>query len=66
MGIEDSDEARGFGKFAATFEEGVCAGIIESSKGSARVTPAPRNTARRERCFLVMNMRSPSLLIITC
>src|SRR6185369_2460290 len=45
---------------AATFEEGVCAGIMESSSGSASVTPAPRSKVRRERCFLVMNMRSPS------
>jgi hypothetical protein len=41
---------------AAVFRNGVCAGIIESSNGSARVTPAPRNNARREMCFLVMNM----------
>ncbi len=32
------------------------AGTIASSSGSPIVTPRPFNTARRERCFLVMNI----------
>src|SRR5690606_22143732 len=37
------------------------AGIIASSNGSAMHAPAPRNTARRDRCFFVMNMPSSPL-----
>ena len=44
------------------FTSGFCgvlasAGTIASSIGSAIVTPTPRSTVRRERCFFVMNMR---------
>src|SRR5579864_5322110 len=41
---------------AAVLATGVCAGTIESSSGSAKDTPMPRRTVRRERCFLVMNI----------
>src|SRR5690606_28290974 len=34
----------------------VAAGIIASSNGSERMTPRPRRTVRRERCFLVTNI----------
>src|SRR5262249_11032262 len=36
---------------AAVLATGVCAGTIESSSGSAIVTPMPRSRVRRERCF---------------
>src|SRR5689334_3597685 len=49
---------------AAVLASGVCAGIMESSSGSARVTPAPRISARREMCFLVMNISAP--LLVRC
>ena len=32
------------------------AGTIDSSSGSASVTPVPRRNVRRERCFFVMNV----------
>src|SRR5215469_1370462 len=41
---------------AAVLARGVCAGIIESSSGSARATPAPRRTVRRDMCFFVRNI----------
>ena len=41
---------------AAVLTSGVPAGIIESSSGSASVTPMPRRNVRRGRCFFVMNM----------
>ena len=40
---------------AAVLTSGVLAGTIESSSGSASVTPTPRRNVRRGRCFLVMN-----------
>ena len=46
---------RGLG-MAPLFARGVCAGIIESSSGSARVMPAPRRNARRGMCFFVRNI----------
>src|ERR1700720_3189842 len=46
---------------AAVLLNGVCAGTIESSNGSASATPAPRRTARRDMCFLVMNIGFRSL-----
>ncbi len=45
---------------AAVWASAVAAGIIASSSGSASVTPAPFSTVRRDRCFLVMNIVSPS------
>ncbi len=41
---------------AAVSRSGVSAGTIDSSSGSARVTPAPRRNVRRGRCFFEMNM----------
>src|SRR5579864_1085452 len=41
---------------AAVLLKGVCAGTIESSRGSASATPAPRRTVRRDMYFLVMNI----------
>ncbi len=41
---------------AAVLANAVRAGTIASSIGSAIVTPKPRSTARREMCFLVMNI----------
>ena len=41
---------------AAVFTCAVAAGIIESSSGSASVTPMPCRKVRRGRCFLVMNI----------
>src|SRR5579883_837555 len=38
---------------AAVLRRGVCAGTIESSSGSAKLTPIPRSTVRRERCLFV-------------
>src|SRR4029079_19297092 len=40
---------------------GVWAGIIESSNGKARVTPAPRRNVRLGMYFLVMNIGSALL-----
>src|SRR5215510_4084979 len=40
---------------AAVLTSGVAAGIIESSSGSASVTPMPRWKVRRGRYFFVMN-----------
>src|SRR4051812_23642158 len=42
--------------FAAVLAIGVCAGTIESRKGSASVTPAPLRRVRRDTYFLVMNI----------
>src|SRR6185369_13220410 len=41
---------------AAVRRSGVIAGSIDSSSGSASVTPAPRRNVRRGRCFLVTNI----------
>src|SRR5579871_2233403 len=49
---------RGIFGAAAAFAEGTSAGNMESSSGSARVTPAPRSSVRRERRFLVMSIGS--------
>src|SRR6185437_173965 len=46
--------AKRVGATPAVWASGVCAGIIESRRGSAKATPVPRRTARRDRCFLVM------------
>src|SRR5262245_38032657 len=46
--------------FAAVRLKGVCAGTIDSKKGKAMVTPAPRRNVRRLRCFLVTNVMSAS------
>src|SRR5690242_20273160 len=46
---------RDFG-VAAVLTNGVCAGIIESSNGSASVIPAPRRNIRLGICFLVTNI----------
>src|SRR5438105_705106 len=43
---------------AAVWASRVWAGTIESNSGSAKATPAPRRTARREMCFFVMNIVS--------
>src|SRR5260370_16812992 len=40
---------------AAVFDSGVCAGTMESRRGRANATPAPRRTARRDKCLLVTN-----------
>ncbi len=40
---------------AAVLTSRVPAGIIESSSGSASVTPIPRRNVRRGKCFFVMN-----------
>ena len=45
---------------AAVSRVGVSAGTIDSSSGSASVTPAPRRNVRRGMCFLAMNIESPS------
>ncbi len=45
---------------AAVAARAVRAGIMASSNGRAIVTPMPRKNVRRSRCFLVMNIRSPS------
>jgi hypothetical protein len=42
---------------AAVPASAVAAGTIDSSRGSASVTPVPLRKVRRERCFLVMNIR---------
>ena len=44
---------------AAVFCHGVATGAIASRKGSAIVTPMPRRTVRRERCFLFRNSTCP-------
>src|SRR3989442_873699 len=44
---------------AAVFDNGVCAGTMESSSGNASDALTPRRTVRREICFLVINMLSP-------
>jgi hypothetical protein len=41
---------------AAVFTSGVAAGTIESSSGSARVTPMPWRNVRRGSDFFVMNI----------
>src|SRR4029079_3016681 len=41
---------------AAVSRDGVNAGSIESSNGSASVTPAPRRNVRRGMCFLATNI----------
>ena len=41
----------------------VAAGIIESSSGSANVTPAPRRKVRRGMCFFEINMCAISLCL---
>src|SRR5258708_39713802 len=46
---------RGVGSGGA-FANGTSAGTIESSKGSASATPAPRRTERREMCFLSISI----------
>ncbi len=46
---------RGFAA-AAVCAIAVAAGIIASSSGRDTLTPRPRNTVRRDRCFLVMNI----------
>src|SRR5277367_5960526 len=50
--------SRGFGA-AAVLAIAVAAGIMASSSGRPTVTPNPRSTVRRLRCFLVMNMVCP-------
>src|SRR5687768_8882874 len=48
---------------AAVNRVGVSAGTIDSSSGSASVTPAPRRNVRRAMCFLAMNIsQSPRLV----
>src|SRR5262249_44914687 len=41
---------------ASALAVGTSAGNIESSNGSAKVTPAPRRNVRRGMCFLVMTI----------
>src|SRR5262245_4791552 len=41
---------------AAVSRDGVNAGSIESSNGTASVTPAPRRNVRRGMCFLATNI----------
>src|ERR1700692_149578 len=47
--------------FAAVLARAVKAGTMESSNGSARVTPMPRRKVRRGNDILVMNMVASSL-----
>jgi coenzyme F420-reducing hydrogenase gamma subunit len=47
---------------AAVSRVGVIAGSIDSSSGSASVTPAPRRKVRRGMCFFWMNMFTPPSL----
>src|SRR5580704_19520146 len=47
--------------FAAVLLIRVCAGIMESSSGSASATPAPRRRVRRDMCFFVIYMLPPDL-----
>src|SRR5689334_8724221 len=42
---------------AAVLRWGVCAGTIDSRKGSATAAPMPRSIVRRERFFFVINIR---------
>ena len=51
--VDTAESALGRGGGLAS---GVCAGTIESSRGSASVTPIPRKNVRRGKCFLVMNI----------
>src|SRR6186713_2177792 len=46
---------------AAVCARSVPAGTIESSSGSASVTPVPRRNVRRERCFFVMKLTAVCL-----
>src|SRR5687767_13610858 len=46
--------------FATVWPSSVAAGIIDSSSGSASVTPAPRRKVRRDKCAFVMNAISVS------
>src|SRR5215469_9747421 len=49
--------------FAAVSASAVRAGIMASSSGSAKAAPAPRNTVRRVKCFLLTNISmTPSSL----
>ena len=50
--------SRTFGADAAlaSFDHTAPAGSIASSTGRATVTPIPFRTARRDKCFLVINM----------
>src|SRR5215471_9170364 len=41
---------------AAVWRRGVCAGTIDSSRGSEIEAPSPRNTVRLDRCFFVINI----------
>ncbi|MND00296.1 hypothetical protein D3C83_188540 [compost metagenome] len=50
-------KARRFGVWpAAVWAKAVAAGFMASSRGRAMAVPTPRSTARRERCFFVMNI----------
>src|ERR1700722_9864186 len=55
---------RGAG-LAAALLSAVCAGSIESNKGSAMVTPIPRRNVRRGRCFFVRNIAAANLSQLT-
>src|SRR5262245_49427495 len=46
--------------FAAVWDRAVEAGIMASNNGRLTAAPAPRRNKRRDRCFLVMNMVTPS------
>src|ERR1700722_8900316 len=50
--------------FAAVLARAVRAGTIDSSSGSARVTPTPRRKVRRGNDILVMNMVASSLFFL--
>src|SRR5678809_663124 len=41
---------------AAVCDSAVAAGIMASSRGRARLTPAPLSSVRRDRCFFVKNI----------
>src|SRR5690349_24521708 len=47
--------------FAAVLAVAVSAGTIDSSSGSARVTPMPRRNVRRGNAILVINIEAPSI-----
>ena len=52
---------------AAVCDNAVAAGIMASSSGSARLTPAPLSSVRRDRCFFVKNIfETPYFCSLAC
>src|SRR5262245_66223616 len=52
--------------FATVCPKAVAAGIIDSSSGSAIVTPTPWRNVRRDRCVLVMKLMVSSVVVFSC